>query len=571
MTNLKCRIPFAFRPGACAFLCILLAFAGLAGRAVAHEGESHDDKPAGFAASLSPRMVASSDQLELVAVAGRGELTVYIDDVSNNKPVAGAKVELEADGGAAVAQETEQGVYRIKAEWLSKAGAHDLVFTITSDTVNDLLIGTFDVPGKETNGTAAATGGPVAQFFGNNVQWLGNGAWLLLGIAATLLLTAGRRSVSIIGAALAITSLSAITVFAFFPGLGEAGSPGRSAAAGPSSLGINVEQPKRLPSGNLFVPKVTQRLISLRTARARLIETTATVRLVGRIIPDPNASGLVQPSVSGIIEPTKSGIPYLGQVVKRGQVLAHVRPIIGIAERVEIEDQLGDLHQQIELVSLRLRRLSTLRGTVAQRKIDEARTELKELIKRHSSIAPTLARREALRASADGTIARVNAAAGQIVEAKDIVFEIVDPSRLWVSAIAFDSAGLDDISSASAVTNDGEILKLSFVGRGPTLIEQAIPLQFRIDGMSHSQSIGKPVTVLIQNREVRRGLVLPKLAVVRAANGQSVAWEHKEAELFVRHPVIFEQRDGRTVLVLSGLDPDLRIVGRGAELLNQIR
>lgn len=116
MTNLKCKIPFVVRIGANAFLCLLLAFAGLAGRAVAHEGESHDDKPAGFAASLSPRMVASSDQLELVAVAGRGELTVYIDDVSNNKPVAGAKVELEAGGGAAVAQETERRVYRIKAE-----------------------------------------------------------------------------------------------------------------------------------------------------------------------------------------------------------------------------------------------------------------------------------------------------------------------------------------------------------------------------------------------------------------------------------------------------------------------
>ena len=67
------------------------------------------------------------------------------------------------------------------------------------------------------------------------------------------------------------------------------------------------------------------------------------------------------------------------------------------------------------------------------------------------------------------------------------------------------------------------------------------------------------------------GLVLPKLAVVRAANGQSLVWEHEEAELFVPHPVTVEQRDGKTVLVLSGLAPDLRVVSHGAELLNQIR
>jgi hypothetical protein len=274
--------------------------------------------------------------------------------------------------------------------------------------------------------------------------------------------------------------------------------------------------------------------------------------------------------VNGIIEPASS-IPYLGQIVKRGQILAYVRPIVEIADRIEIEEQLGDLHQQIELATLRLQRFTRLKGTVAQRQIDEAQIELKGLIKRYSSIAPTLAKKVALRASADGAIAAVNIVAGQIVEAKDIAFEIVDPRRLWVSAIAFNDAMLDDIVSATAVTNDGQSLALSYLGRGPALIQQAIPLQFRIEGIPNSQSIGAPVNVLIRTRQSRSGLVLPKLAVVRASNGQSLVWEHKEAELFVPHPVTVEPIDGKTVLVLSGLVPNLRIVSRGAALLNQIR
>ncbi len=561
---------FAGRIGAAlwgaALLCLVFDPAAHSRPAHAHEGESHDDKPPEIGASLSPRMVAHSDQLELVAIAGNDELTVYLDDARDNRPVSGVKLALEAEGGTTVARQIEDGLYRIKAEWLRKAGTHDLVFSIASENVNDLLIGELDIPATATSGIG---GGEVAapRFLGISARWLSNGAWLLLGIAATLLLTVSGRLITTVVAVPALASISVIVVISFSSGRLGAGDPATPAIVAASA----VERPKRLPSGALFVPKITQRLISVRTTRTKKTETTATLRVVGRIIPDPNASGRVQPSVSGRIEPASSGIPYLGQIVKRGQILAYVRPIVEIADRINIQDQLGDLRQQIALVDQKLQRVRRLKGTVAQRVIDDARIELRELRRRHSSIAPTLAKRDSLQASADGAIAAVNVVAGQIVEAKDIAFEIVDRRRLWVHAIAFDDAMLDDIISASAVTNDGESLRLSYLGRGPALIQQAIPLHFRIEEMSRSRSIGTPVNVLIRTRRRISGLVLPKLAVVRAANGQSLVWEHEEAELFVPHPVTVEQRDGKTVLVLSGLAPDLRVVSHGAELLNQIR
>ena len=187
-------------------------------------------------------MVAHSDQLELVAIAGNDELTVYLDDARDNRPVSGVKLALEAEGGTTVARQIEDGLYRIKAEWLRKAGTHDLVFSIASENVNDLLIGELDIPATATSGIG---GGEVAapRFLGISARWLSNGAWLLLGIAATLLLTVSGRLITTVVAVPALASISVIVVISFSSGRLGAGDPATPAIVAASA----VERPKRLP------------------------------------------------------------------------------------------------------------------------------------------------------------------------------------------------------------------------------------------------------------------------------------------------------------------------------------
>jgi membrane fusion protein, heavy metal efflux system len=58
---------------------------------------------------------------------------------------------------------------------------------------------------------------------------------------------------------------------------------------------------------------------------------------------------------------------------------------------------------------------------------------------------------------------------------------------------------------------------------------------------------------------------------VRAGNGQSIVYEHANAERFVPREVRVEPLDAERVLVISGIEPSKRIVTQGVELLNQIR
>jgi hypothetical protein len=86
------------------------------------------------------------------------------------------------------------------------------------------------------------------------------------------------------------------------------------------AVGRDLSQ--RLPDGSLFVPKPTQRILAIRTAITADGRFRRAIELPGRIIPDPNASGLVQASAGGRLSPPPGGFPRLGTRVKAGDVLA---------------------------------------------------------------------------------------------------------------------------------------------------------------------------------------------------------------------------------------------------------
>ena len=77
--------------------------------------------------------------------------------------------------------------------------------------------------------------------------------------------------------------------------------------------------------------------------------------------------------------------------------------------------------------------------------------------------------------------------------------------------------------------------------------------------------------MLASTSDERRGIAVPRGSVLRGANGQSIVYEHTNAERFVPREVRVEPLDGQRVLIVSGIEAGKRIVTQGAELLNQIR
>ncbi|MFE1597873.1 HlyD family efflux transporter periplasmic adaptor subunit [Methylobacterium sp. ID0610] len=558
-----------FPPRTAALRALAVAAPLLAGSAHAHDGHDHGAPPPPVSRTIAPRGEAASTAFELVAVPGDGALILHLDRFETGEPVRGATLTVETPAGPADAAPVADGSYRLPAPWLRAPGRYDLMVTITAGGDADVLPVALDLPDPPAARPAAH--GPRLTGRADPALLAVAGGAFLLGSLVTLL-ARGRRGPVIAVLAVAVTVLLSASAFAH--GDEDHGPREGAAALVPPRAGDEPagDLAQRLPDGSVFVPKPTQRLLALRTVMTAIGPHRRTIGLPGRIIADPNASGVVQSSVGGRLSPPPSGVfPRLGAPVRTGEVLARVTPPVQRVDLSDMRQRQGELDQQIAIVQRRVERYRRLapNGTIAQVQLDEALDELKGLRDRRAALDAIRAEPEALVAPVDGVIAEAAAVAGQMASPGQMVFRIIDPNSLWVEALSFDALGATQ--AASARLADGRILPL--IGRGSGLADrnQAIPVQFAIAGGTGGLRIGQFVTVLAATDDERRGLALPRSAIVRTGSGQDVVYEHITAERFAARPVRVEPLDGGRVLVAAGLAAGRRVVSQGAELLDQVR
>ena len=347
-------------------------------------------------------------------------------------------------------------------------------------------------------------------------------------------------------------------------------APTSAASSTPGAPGTPAAL-QRLADGSLFVPKSVQRQLGLRTQPARLGDLAATVELNGKVIPDPNTSGRVQAAFSGTVMPGPKGMPVTGRKVVKGEVLAWLRPVSGAIERGNQKSQLAELEAQQAIADGRVKRFEQLEGAVPQKEIEAARIERDALQKRRAFVGASINAAEPLLATATGVIsASHHLVAGQIVDAREVLFEIVDPDRLAVEALAYDAGIAAALISATALAEQ-TALELKFVGGGRQLREQALPLLFRIVGANSMVAVGQPVKVIVRTAHEIKGAAVPRAALTKVGAGETAVWVHAEAERFVARKVRHQSLDAGNVAIADGLHEGDRVVIEGAGLLSQVR
>ena len=234
---------------------------------------------------------------------------------------------------------------------------------------------------------------------------------------------------------------------------------------------------------------------------------------------------------------------------------------------------MAELKAQRQLAEQRFQRLESLEGTVPRKDIDAARTEASSLAERERSIGASLVARETLIAPVSGVIAHAALAVGQVIESRDILFEVVDPERMLVEATTADATLATRVSGASLQSLPD--VKLRLLGASRSLRDGVLPMTFSVSttkaGVALPVAIGQPVTVIAQYKERIKGVVLPAQAVVRNPSNEPIVWIKSGAERFIPQTVQFRPLDANTVMVTQGLSADNRVVVQGAPLIAQIR
>ncbi|MEZ0249956.1 MAG: efflux RND transporter periplasmic adaptor subunit [Methylobacteriaceae bacterium] len=565
-------------------LAVSLALAAVSAAgsvALAHEGHSHGVEAPALPAQTTPRAEAASASFELVAVAAGDRIRFYLDRFTSNEPVNGAEITIETPDGPAETRAVGDGVYEIAAPWLARGHRYDLLATVTADGTMDVLALDLQLP------EPAAAAMPVQA---EASAWLTNlrrhlthqgpigaaAGGFLLGLAVIMLVRSRRALPAFAVLALTVTLLLGTAALAHEghdhqkngPGEGEAASVQGVALTAPTA--VSVERARRLPGGAVFVPKSTQRLLALRTGLTGISDHRRTVELPGRVIADPNASGVVQSSVGGRLAPPPGGFPNLGTRVRKGEVLATVTPPVQAVDLSDMRQTQGDLDQQIAITTRKVARYERLAttGAVAQTALEDARAELTGLKDRRAALDTIRRAPEELIAPVDGVVAERAAVAGQMAAAGTMVFRIVDPDKLYVEALSF--VGLEPGAAATARLPDGRTLALASRGAGLADRNQAVPVQFAITGSTEGVRLGQFVTVMAPTGETIGGLAVPRAGVVRTESG-AVVYEHVSAERFEPRPVRVEPLDAEQVIVAGGLGAGRRVVVQGAELLDQVR
>lgn len=554
------------------FLVLHFLFAFLCGSAIAAPGAHGPGgehlQAGGLAEAVSgaPRVEASTDEFELVARLGAGELSILVDRYATNEPVLGAEVTVQFGNlKAKAAFHADHGDYSANDPALLKAlsapGEHALIFTVVAGKDTDLIDANLIV------GPAAA----VVDAHANDLpRWLK----VLLAIAvlhvaaglAYFILKRTKRNLPQAALLLALFALAAADGHAA-PGAHGPGGEHLDAPGGSTASGL-----ARLPDGSVNLPKSAQRWLEIRTAPATLSDAAATAKLSGRVVMDPNAGGRVQASLGGRVEAAGTGLPVGGQKVVKGQVLAYVRYLAEPFAQGNQQAQLSELRANRTMAEQKVKRLESLEGTVPRKEIESARIELEGLIQRERGVGASLGSREAMLAPVSGVVARANVVLGQVVEARDVLFEIIDPARILIEAPVADVAFAERIASGHLQGHPGVGVRV--IGIGRSLRDGVLPVTFRVDSPGAKPAalaVGQSVEILAVFKERIAGIVLPASAIARSPSNEPIVWVKAGAERYVPAAVQFQPLDSQTVLVTKGLAPDNRVVVQGAGLLSQIR
>jgi multidrug efflux pump subunit AcrA (membrane-fusion protein) len=340
-----------------------------------------------------------------------------------------------------------------------------------------------------------------------------------------------------------------------------------------SLMALIGDTPHRRLNGTVFLPVAAQRVFGMRTVLGERARVPVVSEFPGRIVQSTASNSFIQVREDGYVEAAGERFPFVGQSVKRGQLLAYLKPAFDQIEEATVQEKVQELIGNINLARKRMARLEeVIYVRYRTGKIEAIRVEIEGFKERLKPLQKSLVERDELRARTDGFISKIDAHVGQFVHVGDTVFEIVDPSRLWVEADAYEPDVAKHILSASGFTTDGRKLNLKFLGGGLSLRNQAIPLYFEILDAVPGLSVDRPVTVVAQSDAGEiDGVKVPRESVIRTSEGQEILWERRSAEIFVAHQVSPLPIDAHSVLIPSKLGPGVRVVTSGAEVLSQIR
>jgi RND family efflux transporter MFP subunit len=327
----------------------------------------------------------------------------------------------------------------------------------------------------------------------------------------------------------------------------------------------------------IVFPTSLQKSFGIRSEPVRLRDMHQVIRTMGEIKPTVSREAEVVAPFTGTLLPDQDrGIVRPGQRVQKGEHLAMLAPST---------DELGGfkLLGDYQLAKAEYERVIELeiQGAAAPRRVQEARIDLRQKEARLRAALGDLDISDLdstgsvfhLRAPLTGILTDVHLRFGQHVEMGERLFNIVDPSRVWLEAqvLASEIQRLESVKDAYfTIAGSSKLFRTDELdGKVVSVGGIVDPITFRVPvilEIENPQNIFKPgsyVQVYLRETAARNVLSIPESAVLDE-DGIPVAMTQVGPEDFRKVVLKTGIRDEDYVEVLSGLDGNDRVVVEGA-------
>lgn len=340
----------------------------------------------------------------------------------------------------------------------------------------------------------------------------------------------------------------------------------------PPPIVANGIAPQRLPDGRIFLPKPTQRFIQVRTWPAKPEALPRSLILNGEVVAGIEAYRKVQALQAGRLNMANHRLFSMGERIIKGQIIGTIDLAKNAQEGTNQAAEAASLKEQLKLAELDYQRLQKLGNVIAQREVEAAAVTVSRLQAQLAVFNKgTRSITETIYSPMTGIITGNYAADGQAVQAGDLLLEIIDPSKLQIEAITYDTTLPAHIAAAS-ITLGQQTYALRYQGQNPQLRQQALRLRFSIDSATaEGLAAGLRVQVMVQTRETLSGIAIPAAAITRNSSNQPIVWVKIAPEYYAPRAIQYQPLDGQQVLITAGLQDGERVVIQGTPLINQIR
>ncbi len=533
---------------------ILLLLLLLPGWVMAHGGENHGNaKASPEHVAQGPSAAAVSDKYEvLLKYTGlvkdrESVMRLFVSDYQTNKPVDNAALSVVSAGNSRLkfaARHIESGIYEVRGVF-PENGTYALNVSLRAQKGPDMLVLQNVVVGNE--GSAVAP-----------VQLLDIAVPGLIGAVAGAVIVLFIMMVRL--KKLLPEYAAAAMILLSFPL-----STSKTSAHGTEEHGRDTS-----PSPSLLtVPKETQFLYGIETSSNRYGEFNETREFQGEIIPGQNGLAVIESPQAGKIA---SLHVMVGQVVRKGQVVATVEPIIDAGTKLNMITQFNSLSEEVKAAKIQFERLKTIADITSRRELSEAESRYRiarknlELMRKNLSFGQSSGMRIKLTAPIGGVVGPFSYSVGSMINAGETLFQITDLSSVLV-AVQVDAADIGRIETAKEITVRGEngatgLLKKVSAGQFVNESNQTHRYLFEIRKKQGAFKLGQKVIIASTQSETARRLVTPSRAVVEV-NGKPAYFVKDGPETFhIEYAKVIKNNE--TEAIVAGAKQGDRIVSAGS-------